>query len=40
MGVTFLVWLVLLSFCRNKPGLFGCLFVLLLAGILFKGCAG
>ena len=38
MGVALLVWLVLLYLCSSKPGSFGCLFVLLLVGILLAGC--
>ena len=40
MAIALLVWLVLLYFCSDKPGWFGCLFILLVAGIALKGCAG
>ena len=36
--IAFLVWLVLLCFCSNKPGWFGCLLALLLVGTLIAGC--
>jgi len=40
MGIALLVWLMLLYLCSGRPGLSGCLFILLLAGILLKGCVG
>ena len=39
MGIALLVWLVLLYFCSNKPGWFGCLLVLLVIAVLIAGCA-
>jgi len=37
MAIVLLVWLVLLYFCSYRPGLFGCLLVLLVLGILIAG---
>jgi hypothetical protein len=39
MAIALLVWLVLLYFCSNKPGWFGCLLVLLVIAVLIAGCA-
>ena len=39
MGIALLVWLVLLYFCSNKPGWFGCLLGLLVIAVLITGCA-
>jgi hypothetical protein len=39
MAFALLAWIMLLYFCSNKPGWFGCLLVLLLVGILVAGCA-
>ncbi len=39
MAIALLVWLVLLYFCSNKPGPFGCLLVLLVIAVLITGCA-
>ena len=38
MGFALLAWLVLLYFVSGKPGVFACLLVLLLIGILLAGC--
>jgi hypothetical protein len=38
MGIALLVWLVLLYICSSKHGVFACLLVLLLVGILVAGC--
>ena len=39
MAIAFLAWLVLLYFCSEKPGPFGCLLVLLVIVVLIAGCA-
>jgi hypothetical protein len=39
MVIAFLAWLVLLYFCSDKPGPFGCLLVLLVIAVLIVGCA-
>ena len=39
MAIALLVWLVLLYFCRDKPGPFGCLLALLVIAVLIAGCA-
>jgi len=39
MAIALLAWFVLLYFCTNEPGRFGCLLVLLVIGILIAGCA-
>jgi hypothetical protein len=38
MGIALLVWLLLLYFGSGKSGLFWCLLVLLVVGILIAGC--
>jgi len=38
MGFAILAWLVLLYFFSSKPGVFACLLVLLVIGILIGGC--
>jgi hypothetical protein len=38
MAIAFLAWLVL-YFCGNKPGPFGCLLGLLVIAVLITGCA-
>ena len=38
MGFALLAWLVLLYLCSGKPGVFACLLVLLVVGILVAGC--
>jgi hypothetical protein len=40
MAIALLVWMALLYLCSGRPGWFGCLFILLVAGIALKGCAG
>ena len=39
MAIALLVWLLLLYFCSNKPGPFGCLLVLLVIAVLIAGFA-
>ena len=39
MAIALLVWLVLLYFCSDKSGWFGCLLVLLVIAVLITGCA-
>jgi hypothetical protein len=39
MGIGLLVWLMLIYFCSNKPGRFGCLLALLVIAVLIAGCA-
>ena len=39
MAIALLVWLVLLYFCSDKHGWFGCLLVLLVIAVLIAGCA-
>jgi hypothetical protein len=38
MGFAIVAWLVLLYLFSGKPGLFWCLLVLLVVGILVAGC--
>jgi hypothetical protein len=38
MGFALLAWLILLYFFNSKPGVFACLLVLLVVGILIAGC--
>ena len=37
MAIALLVWLVLFYFCSDKPGLFGCLLILLVIAVLIAG---
>ena len=39
MVIALLVWLVLLYFCSDKPGLLRCLIALLVIAVLIAGCA-
>jgi hypothetical protein len=38
MGFAILAWLVLLYLFSSKPGVFACLLVLFVVGILIAGC--
>ena len=38
MDFAILAWLILLYFFSSKPGVFACLLVLLVVGILVAGC--
>ena len=39
MAIALLVWLVLIYFCSDKHGWFGCLLVLLVIAVLITGWA-